>query len=72
MQTEWVPTILKEEAQIIEKTFGVTTRIDPIKIYRGEKRGLRGEWHLIVDEEGNFKKMVKQLDLVWEKGDDEK
>jgi len=70
MKKEWVPTILMEEAQVLEKTFGVKTKIVPMKIYRGEKKGFRGEWQILVLGKENFEKMKRQLDSVWREGGD--
>ncbi|MBO3803543.1 MAG: hypothetical protein JTT11_06680 [Candidatus Brockarchaeota archaeon] len=73
MKKEWVPVILKEEAQVLERTFGVKAEIIPMKIYKGEKKGFRGEWQILVLGKENFEKMKRQLDSVWrEEGDVER
>lgn len=70
MRYEWTPTIVKEEKESLEKTYGVRAKIDPKKIYIAEKHGLRGEWHITVSGKVNFEKMTRQLDSVWEAGGD--
>ena len=73
MWDEWVPTILKEEKETLEKTYGVEAELIPKEIYLTEKRGLRGKWHIEIRGKENFEKMVRQLD--WndlEKGGNEK
>jgi len=70
MKKEWVPTILKEEAQVMERTFGVKAQIVPMKIYKGEKKGFRGEWQILMLGKENFEKMKRQLDSVWREGGD--
>ncbi|MBO3804289.1 MAG: hypothetical protein JTT11_10570 [Candidatus Brockarchaeota archaeon] len=70
MSNEWIPTILKEEAEIMQETYNVEVVIRPKEIYVGEKRGLRGAWNIMVERKENFEKMVRQLDSVWKKGGD--
>jgi len=70
MSDEWIPTILKEEAEIQQETYNVEVVIRPKEIYIGEKRGLRGAWNIMVEGKENFEKMVRQLDSVWEEGGD--
>lgn len=70
MRKEWAPTILKEEKEILEETFGVKAELIPKKIYIS-KRVLRGKWHLVVRGKENFERMVKELDSVWKEGGEE-
>lgn len=70
MEKEWVPKILKEEQEVIEKTYGVKAKIVPKQMYVGEKTGIKGFWDLVVTGKEYYEKMVKQLDSVWKKGGD--
>jgi len=70
MKKEWVPKILREEQEVMEKMYGVIANIVPKQIYVGEKTGIKGSWELIVSGKEDFEKVVKQLDSVWEKGGD--
>jgi len=68
MKVDWVPTILKEEAQILEKTYGVVAKVVPKDIYKG-KSGLRGSWMIVVKGKNDFSKMVSQLTNVKKGGE---
>jgi len=72
MTDEWVPTILQEEKDAIENLYGVKAKIRPHQIYMGENGYLRGKWEIRVQGKEAFTKMVRQLDLAWEEGDDAK
>jgi len=69
MRREWVPTILEEERQVIEKIYGVVADIYPKEIYKG-KSGLRGYWEIMVQRKEDFEKMIRQIGSVWKEGGD--
>jgi len=70
MGSDWIPTIIKEEKETLEKTYGVKARIIPMQIYKG-KSGLRGYWEILVQGKDNLERMVRQLDSVQQEGGDE-
>jgi len=70
MEDEWVPTILKEEKEAIERIYGVKAKIIPKQIYMGEKGNLRGKWEIRVQGKEAVTKMIKQLDLARDKEGD--
>jgi len=70
MADEWVPTILREEKEVIERIYGVRAKIRSHQIYMGENGYLRGKWEIRVQGKEAFNKMVKQLDSAREEEGD--
>jgi len=70
MTEEWVPTILQDEKEAIDKLYGVKAKIRPHQIYMGENGYLRGKWEIRVQGKEAFSKMVRRLDSAWEEEGD--
>lgn len=57
LEDEWVPKILKEEKELLEKTYDVKANVQLRQIYIGEKVGLRGSWVMIVSGKEDVEKI---------------
>ena len=72
LEDEWVPMILNEEKDLIEKTYGVKAEIQLRQIYIGEKVGLRGSWVIIVSGKGDVVKIKNEINSFRDKWSDKK
>lgn len=71
-EDEWVPIILNEEKNLLEKTYGVKAEIQLRQIYIGGKVGLRGSWVIVVGGKGDVKKIKDEINSFREKWGDKK